>query len=76
MSFPVQAAVALLLCAAAAPSALALAGYGRDIPSVPGIDYERAARLRAAPPPPPPPPPPQNPQAGGPPGGGPPQNLA
>jgi len=52
-----QAAVALLLCAAAAPSALALPGYNYDAPAVPGIDYERAARLRAAPPPPPPPPP-------------------
>jgi len=64
-----QAAVALLLCAAAAPSALALAGYGRDIPSVPGIDYERAARLRAAPPPPPPPPPAKSALPVGPPGG-------
>ena len=49
------AAVVLLLCAAAAaPTAVAYAGYGYDIPTVPGIDYERAARLRAAPPPPPP----------------------
>jgi Insect cuticle protein len=56
----------LLLCAAGAPTALALAGYGRDIPTIPGIDYERAARLKAAPkaplPPPPPPPPPPAPR--------------